>query len=130
MAYKIPDEESVADSVLIVMHKNPQVRSQAELAFLVRKQLSRIDPDYRVSGERIRRIGINRGIIGVAIDYNASGISRVREFCPVCRNPMVPIKNRTLDGGIVEMRRKCSICPYALGSNPTVPGRYYFTKRR
>ncbi|MDN5357418.1 MAG: hypothetical protein PWR17_587 [Candidatus Methanomethylophilaceae archaeon] len=130
MTYKIPDEDTVADSILIVMHKNPQIRSQEELARFVRRHLSATDPEYKVSGERIRRIGINRKIIGVAIEYNASKSSKISELCPVCRNPMVPIRNRTLDGGVVEMRRKCSVCPYAIGSNPTVPGRYFFTKKR
>ena len=130
MTYKIPDEDTVADSILIVIHKNPQVKSQGELTYLVRKQLSATDPEYKVSGERIRRIGINRKIIGVAIDYNTLKASKTHEYCPVCRNSMVTVKNRTLDGDVIEMRRKCSVCPYSMGSNPTVPGRYCFTKRR
>lgn len=130
MSYKIPNEDTVADSLLIVMHKNPQVRSQRELTNLVRKQLFFANPEYSIGSERIRRVGINRGIIGIAIEYNSSNISKIPDFCPVCRNPMIPIKNRTLDGGVIEMRRKCSVCPYSIGSDPTVPGRYYFTKKR
>lgn len=82
MTYKIPDEDTVADSILIVIHKNPQVKSQGELTYLVRKQLSATDPEYKVSGERIRRIGINRKIIGVAIDYNTLKASKTHEYCP------------------------------------------------
>ena len=130
MSYKIPDEDRVADALLVVMHKNPQVRSQRELIALVRKQLSSVDPDYRVSEERVRRIGINRSIMGVNVEYNSTNNSELPEICPVCRNTMVPIRNRTLDGGIIEVRRKCPICLFTTGPNPTVPGRYYFTQKR
>ncbi len=130
MSYKIPNEDDVADALLMVMHKNPQVRSQRELIDLVRRQLSSKDPDYRVSGERVRRIGINRGVMGVNIEYNSTKNQKLPEFCPVCRNPMVPVRNRTLDGRIIEVRRKCPICLFTTGPNPTVPGRYYFTQKR
>ncbi len=130
MSYKIPNEDNVADALLIVMHKNPQVRSQRELIALVKKQLSSIDPEYSVSGERLRRIGINKGIMGVNIEYNSTKNPKQPKVCPVCKNTMVPVRNRTLDGGIIEVRRKCSICLFTTGPNPTVPGRYYFTKRR
>lgn len=130
MSYKIPDEDRVADALLVVMHKNPQVRSQRELITLVRKQLFSVDPDYRVSGERVRRIGINRSIMGVNMEYNSTNNLELPDICPVCRNTMVPIRNRTLDGGIIEVRRKCSVCLFTTGPNPTVPGRYYFTQKR
>ena len=130
MAYKIPRENDVADALLIVMHKNPQVRSQRELTGLVKRQLSVLDEGYRISGERIRRIGLNKGIIRVSIDYNKVIGKALPEACPVCRNPMVSIKNRTLDGGVIEVRRRCDLCKFTTGPEPTVPGRYHFTKRR
>jgi hypothetical protein len=130
MSYKIPNERRIADALLVVMHKNPQVRSQRELIALVRKQLSLIDSDYRVSGERVRRIGINKRIMRVNIEYNSTKNSKLPEICPVCRNTMIPIRNRTLDGGIIEVKRKCSVCLFTTGPNPTVPGRYYFTQKR
>ncbi len=130
MAYKIPRESDVADALLIVMYKNPQVRSQRELTELIRTRLCALDPDYRVSGERIRRIGINKGIIRIEIDYNKSNRKGLPDICPVCRNQMTSVKNRTLDGGIVEVRRKCELCKFTTGPEPTVPGRYHFTKKR
>jgi hypothetical protein len=130
MAYKIPRENDVADALLIVMHKNPQVRSQRELVGLVGTQLSRLDEDYRISGERIRRIGLNKGIIRVNIEYSTAKDKELPEICPVCRNQMVSVKNRTLDGGIIEVRRRCDLCKFTTGPESVVPGRYHFTKRR
>lgn len=130
MAYKIPRENDVADALLIVMHKNPQVRSQRELTGLVKKQLTLHDDEYRISGERIRRIGLNKGIIRVSIDYNRIDSGVLPDICPVCRNPMISVKNRTLDGGVIEVRRKCDLCKFTTGPDPAVPGRYHFTKRR
>jgi hypothetical protein len=129
MAYKIPRENDVADALLIVMHKNPQIKSQRELTELVKRQLSHADSEYRVSGERIRRIGLNKGLIRISIDYNSSNAETLPDICPVCRNRMVSIKNRTLDGGVIEVRRRCELCKFSTGPEPTVPGRYHFTKK-
>ncbi len=130
MAYKIPSENDVADALLIVMHKNPQVRSQRELTELVRKQLSLLDEGYRISGERIRRIGLNRGDIRVNIEYNTAKGKKLPDICPVCRNHISSIKNRTLDGGTIEIGRKCELCKFTTGPEASVPGRYLFTRRR
>lgn len=129
MTYKIPAEDQIADAILIVMHKNPQVRSQRELVYLVGKQLKSSDPELRVSGERIRRVGINRGLINVTIEYNKSKNLNKPEICPVCRNRLKPVKNMTLDGSVIEIRRSCTVCSFTVGSSPIVPGRYFFSKK-
>ena len=129
MTYKIPAEDDVADAILIVMHKNPQVRSQRELVSLVRKQLRSSDPELRVGGERVRRVGINRGLINFTIEYNKSKNGKKPELCPVCRNRLKPVKNMTLDGSVIEVRRNCTVCSFSVGPSPIVPGRYFFSKK-
>lgn len=49
MSYHIPKDDRLADAIFTVMYGNQQVRSQAELARLVRLELEKDDEDYRVS---------------------------------------------------------------------------------
>ncbi|MDY0293243.1 MAG: hypothetical protein RBQ77_01540 [Candidatus Methanomethylophilaceae archaeon] len=129
MSYSVPDEDTVADAILIVMHKNPQIGSQNEMLELVRRELNRQGGDHRISGERMRRIALNRKMVSLRIDYHETDDPELPERCPVCQNPMSPVTNRTLDGSITEVRRKCTMCPYSVGSRKRIPGRYAFSKR-
>ena len=130
MAYKIPSTDDVADALLIVMHKNLNVESQRELTELVRSRLQSKDPQFRVSGERIRKVGLNRGIVKVDIEYNSLDSGELQNICPVCGNEMSSIKNMTLDGRTVEVKRRCRLCSFSTGAEPKTPGKYTFTKKR
>ena len=128
MPYKVPDEETVISSIKAVMTRNPHIETQAEFLRLVRKELSKIDMEYRVSGERIRRIGVEKGIVKISIEYRGSDIEDLPHICPVCRNAMSPVMNRSLEGEYVEIKRKCTVCPYSIGKTVLVPGKYVFSR--
>ena len=130
MAYRIPSEERLSDAIFTVMYRNPQVRSQSELTRLVRNELSKDEQDYRVGEERIRLLAIRKKLVTVSIEYNERDDAMLPETCPVCKGPMTSVMNRTLDGDNRELKRKCSVCPYTVGSRKKVPGRYIFTKPR
>ena len=70
MSYSIPSDERLSEAIFIVMYRNQQVRSQSEMTELVLKEINKDGSDYRVSGERIRRLAVNRGLIHISIDYN------------------------------------------------------------
>lgn len=128
MAYRIPDEETVSKTIISVMIRHPHVETQTELTELVCKELSKKDSGYRISGERIRRIGIDNKIIKISIEYHETDIRTLPDICPVCRNEMAPVKNMSLDGDVVEVRRKCTACPYSVGNRLLIPGRYVFSR--
>lgn len=130
MAYRIPKEDRLADAIFIVMYRNQQVRSQTELAHLVRGELEKDGEDYRVSDERIRKIAISRKMVSIHIDYNETDDPDLPDSCPVCRNPMTSIMNMTIYGERSEVGRKCTVCPYQVGSRRRIPGRYVFTRSR
>jgi len=130
MPYKVPDEETISSAIISVMNRNPHIETQNEFLRLVRKELSRLDEGYRVSGERVRRIGLEKGIIKISIEYRESDIEDLPHICPVCRNAMSPVMNRSLDGEYVEIKRKCTVCPYAVGKTVLIPGRYVFSKAK
>jgi len=128
MPYKVPDEETVSSAIRSVMNRTPHIETQTEFLRLVRKELLKADGDYRVSGERVRRIGLERGIVKVSIEYRDSDIEDLPHICPVCRNAMSPVMNRSLEGEYVEIKRKCTVCPYTIGKTVLVPGKYVFSR--
>jgi len=128
MPYRIPDEDALSAAIKAVMTSHPHIDSQKELVRLVRMELSKIDEDYRASGERIRKIGIDRGIVKLTIEYHETYSDAKPEICPVCKNAMEPVMNMSLEGNVVEVKRKCTVCPYNMGKITLVPGRYGFSR--
>lgn len=129
MSYHIPSDDKLAEAIFVVMYRNQQVVSQKEMAQLVLRELEKDGEQYRVSGERIRRIVVNRDMAQLSIDYNESD-GDLPEVCPVCRNRLTSVKNSTLDGNVVEIMRKCSSCPFSVGSTNHMPGRYTFIRKK
>ena len=129
MSYRIPSDDRLAEAIFVVMYRNQQVVSQKAMADLVLKELEKDGEEYRVSGERIRRLAVNRNLATLVIDY-AEKDGGIPEVCPVCRNELTSIKNSTLDGGVVEVMRKCTSCPYSVGSVNHTPGRYTFVRKK
>ena len=130
MPHKIPGEDVVSSAIISVMNRNPHIETQKEFLRLVRKELSKVDEEYRVSGERIRRIGVERGIVKITIEYRESDIADLPHICPVCKNAMSPVMNRSLEGEYVEIKRKCTVCPYTMGKKVLLPGRYVFSRSK
>ena len=130
MSHKLPDEETVASAIRSVMNRNPHIETQTEFLRLVRKELQKVDGEYRVSGERIRKIGLDRDLIKISIEYRGSDVSDLPHTCPVCRNAMSPVMTRSLEGEYVEIKRKCTVCPYSIGKNVLVPGKYFFSRSK
>lgn len=128
MSYRIPSDERLSEAVFIVMYRNQQVKSQSEMVDLVLKEINKAGDNYRVSGERIRRLAVNRGLVQISIDYNDAEDRELPESCPVCRNPLTRISNATLDGRETEILRKCSACAYSVGTKMRMPGKYTFSK--
>jgi len=126
--YRIPDDERLERAILAVLKKEGHIRSQAEMTGFVVNELRKEDPEYRVSGERIRRIAIERNILRVDIDYNLQDDRSLPDVCPVCGYPMAAISNSTLDGRESDVGRQCTRCPYQTGPKRKTPGRYAFSK--
>lgn len=128
MAYRIPRDEEVARAIDDCLVRTPHMHSQQELCRSVAAELAYIDPLYRIGAERIRRIGIENGIINLDISY-ASTSKDVGECCPVCGFQLSSVRNRTLDGGTVEMSRACRRCGYTAKGAEARPARYEITRR-
>lgn len=128
MPYRIPSEETLSDAIGRVMAKHRHVPTQRELTVLVRRELAKEDELYRVGEERVRRVGIETGAVRLTIDYHETDITDLPDVCPVCRNTLSPVMNMSLEGNVVEVKRKCTVCSYSVGKTVLVPARYGFTE--
>lgn len=129
MVYHIPSDDRLAEAIFVVMYRNQQVMSQREMVSLVSKELGKDGEGYRASGERIRRLIVNRDLAQVIIDYSRSD-GDLPKTCPVCKNALTSVKNTTLDGDVIEIQRKCVACPYTVGTTKRLPGRYTFIRKK
>ena len=94
MGYRIPREAEIVKAIENVLVRNPHVRSQSELTRLVSDELFFMDQDYKVSGNRIRKVGIRNKLFRLDIRYarsngrNTSGeMSRVRLRTGIHKEP-------------------------------------------
>ncbi len=129
MSYRIPSDDDVAKAIEDCMSTHQRIRSQHDLHLLVSTELMCVDPRFRVGPARIRRIGVERGIFDMEIRCARSANAKERISCPVCRNTLVSVRNRTIEGETIELRRTCRACGYSAASDADRPCGYTITRR-
>lgn len=130
MAYRIPDDELLVDAIVSVLLKNKTVVSQREICQLVVEQLNRnAEVPYRVSGSRVRKLSLERGLVSLDIEYRETAASEMPETCPVCGHALDPIENTTLEGGSAVIMMKCRSCGYKASARSSIPSKYTFNMR-
>lgn len=129
MSYRIPKNDDIAKAIDNCLSRTPRIRSQNELYELVLTELMCVDPRFRVSSERIRRVGLERDIFDIEIRYAHTGGTVPYKRCPVCRGELTSVRNRTLDWKTVEMSRTCKRCGYSAKSDACRPARYIITRK-
>ena len=129
MSYRIPRDDDIAKAIDNCLTRSPRVRSLTVLTDLVQTELMCVDESYRVSGERIRRVGVKKKLFDLEIRYAHTDKTAPYEKCPVCRNKLESVKNRTLDWKTVELSRDCKVCGYSAKNDASRPARYIITRR-
>lgn len=129
MSYRIPAEKDVVRAIENCLARTPHMKSQTELCNAVSAELACIDPDYRIGAERIRRIGVTHGLFSLEIRYARTSRKSEYDCCPVCGGSLTSVKNRTIEGGTVDLTRKCRNCGYSVRGNTTRPARYTINRR-
>ncbi len=129
MSYRIPKDYEVAKAIDNCLSRSPRVRSQNVLYELVLTELMCVDENFRVSNDRIRRIGLERGLFDLEIRYAHTNGTVPYTKCPVCRGKLESVRNRTLDWKTVELCRTCKRCGYSAKSDACRPARYIITRR-
>lgn len=126
MGRRIPRDEEVLATTLEVLAREGHVDTQRRLGELVEGRLADRDPDYAVSGARVRRLAVRSGSVEVRIEAREDGPTPSMEACPVCGSDLEDRRNATLDGGEASLGYRCSWCPWWTGARLRVPRRYGF----
>lgn len=128
MTYRIPSDDTVARAIENCLARTPRMRSQRELCDIVSSELLCEDPTYRIGAERIRRIGLKRGLLKVEISYASTGRA-LGMRCPVCGSKLRSVRNMTLYGETVELERACALCGFSARGSAARPARYRIARR-
>ncbi len=130
MSYRIPGDDEVREMILKVMQVNRIVESQAQLLREVLEHLRVRNPEYKLTGKRVRRIALTIPEIKVEIRCKETD-EEVTEMkkCPVCGSKMERLENLTLEGRKITVGFRCTFCPYWTGKKLRVPTRYLFRIR-
>jgi len=127
MSYKIPSDEEVSELVLKVMRIKRVVESQAQLLSEVLVHLQMRNPEYKLTGQRLRKLAMRIPEIHVEIKCkDTDTLVDNMETCPVCGSKMERVENMTLEGKKIVIGFKCTFCSYWTGRKLRVPIRYIF----
>jgi len=127
MAYKVPQDEEVAEAVKRALARRGLVNSQRKLTEMVRRELKSLDPDYGVTEARVRKLAIDGGLVKISIAARDTKAKTSSNTCPVCARRMDHIKNLTVYGGSVDLGYRCERCGYWTGVKARRPTRYAFS---
>ncbi len=125
--YRIPPEKDALDAIRNVMMARGIIHSQGRLRNLVERELAAVDKAYRISGQRVRMLAIQHGVVTVEIHFRDSERKANVYKCPVCDGKLKMVHNKTIFGGTVTLAKECTRCPYWVGLKLHVPTRYVFT---
>jgi len=125
----IPRESELLEAIVKVLDEQKMVRAQYRMRSLVEQELRKADPEYRVSGTRVRKVALASGKITLDIHCRETPDRRAMYKCPVCGTKLKQVKNQTVYGGTVTLEHRCPHCGYWTGLRRRVPTRYVFTLR-
>lgn len=110
-----------------VLAKHPSVDTQHAFASLVHGELRRINGEYAVSGERVRRLAVRSGFAELAITLRGGADGGDLKECPVCGGAPSRVRNRTLTGRTTTLAWRCKRCGFSsTARDPSEPARYVF----
>jgi predicted RNA-binding Zn-ribbon protein involved in translation (DUF1610 family) len=118
----IPSRE-VVKFVLREVLQGSKVKSQAELAELVREKLKKSESRYAISEKRVRTIAAETPGIRIRIKTRKG---RHPKRCPACGHKLKRVYTKNLRGRKILSALRCPRCSYRGSGSKWVPGRYEF----
>ena len=126
VSYKIVPADLVHEEMMNILTESLIIHSQQRFQEIIIPKLKKIDPDYELSPERLRRIAAKSDDIILEIRCRTSTEKSENPMCPVCGTKMSYIKNQTLYNWEVNIGHKCKVCGYWTGTEKRIPVRYIF----
>jgi hypothetical protein len=122
---KIPKREVVKFVIKSVLHSKT-ADSQEDLVELVNKELRNVDPDYSITGRRVREIALSIPEIRLGVDVKKG---RLPKKCPSCGSSLKKTWDKNLKGRNVLIGLRCRKCGYTGHDGRWTPGRYNFSMK-
>jgi hypothetical protein len=131
MPYKIPKDEDVLAAIQRVILRYGTINSQNLLKKLVQDELRKLEPSYNLGAIRVRTMALKSNFIRFEIRYRTWPHQKTKlKHCPVCRESVQKIRNKTLSGEVITIGYKCKVCPYHSDLPIKIPARYIFSARK
>ncbi len=86
--------------------------------------LRREDPGFILGTDRLRRLLARTPGVGLRVRYSVRRGRPLPDRCPVCGDPLAARVNRTLEGTVARVGRRCRYCGFWSGADSRVPCRY------
>ena len=127
--FRLPPAELVQSIARrLISRVGRPIGSQAALRRAVLPSLAAKDPLFVLGGWRLRKLLLDAPGVRVGVRYAERPTRRPLQRCPVCRSPVKPIRNRTLEGDRVILGYRCTRCEYWTHLRRRVPVRYRFLR--
>ena len=120
---KRPKDEVVKFVIKAVL-RDRKVDSQAMLAVLINTELKKVDPEYSITGKRLRLIVSSMPEVKIKTDVRKG--SSVPARCPSCNSPLKKVWAKNLKGRRILENLKCPKCGYKGHDGRWLPRRYCF----
>ncbi|UCD03277.1 MAG: hypothetical protein JSV63_01415 [Candidatus Aenigmatarchaeota archaeon] len=123
---KIPKRDVVKFVVKSVLSKK-SAGTQQELSGLVNAELRKVDPDYSVSGKRLREIALTISEVKIEVRVRKGGTPK---RCPSCSSSLKKTWDRNLRGRKVLRDLICHKCGYRGTTGRWSPSKYGFSMKK
>lgn len=115
------DDNTLRKIILNIVEKRIKLNSLSKLKELVNAELKKINKDYKVSLERIKKFLSKESKIEIIVETKKS---REIDFCPICSSRIIPIKSINLNREEIVVGYKCEKCNFKTFSKNFLPRRY------
>ncbi|MEM5814988.1 MAG: hypothetical protein QXD89_00660 [Candidatus Aenigmatarchaeota archaeon] len=123
---RIPNKSLVVDLIKKIVREHRLVDSQEELAFLVQNELKKINPKYKITPTRAKRIALEIKEIEVkAKTKKRIGLKKI-DKCPICETSVEEKKIKNLLNQEIVVGYKCTKCGYESDLEAFLPMKYIF----
>jgi len=119
---KFPKSEVVKFVVKSALRRRT-ANSQNELVGMVNAELRKVDPQYAITGKRLRSIIVTMPDVRIGISVREG---KMHKKCPSCGSSLKKAYTMNLKGKKVLDNMKCAKCSYRGHGGKWAPGKYSF----
>jgi predicted RNA-binding Zn-ribbon protein involved in translation (DUF1610 family) len=120
---KLPKPDVVKFEIVRVLKKHKQVDSQKRMAYLVNKNLKKVEPNYSVSPGKIRILASRTPGVKIRVETRKGKFS---DKCPSCEAKVRKLYTKNLKGRKILYKIACPKCSFSGKNGKWTPKKYSF----